>query len=64
MNAFRYNQIKQQMAAGLTVEWQPGEAEEFDRLAAWEQRSNAAKKAVQTKRLNYKTWPTRKGDHK
>jgi hypothetical protein len=40
------------------------EQEDFKRTLAWEKRSNAAKLAVRTKRSRYKSWPTRKNDHK
>jgi hypothetical protein len=35
-----------------------------EREAAWRKRSNAAKRAVQTKRKKYTKWPTRRNDHK
>jgi hypothetical protein len=39
------------------------ERSEFLKYLAWKERSRAAKRAVQTKRNRYKTWPTRKRDH-
>lgn len=42
----------------------PTELEQFQRLLAWERRSNAAKKAVETKRRKYTEWPSRSKTHK
>lgn len=42
----------------------PEEEARYQELLRWEKRSAAAKKAVQTKLAKYKTWPTKKGDHK
>lgn len=39
------------------------EEEEFEQLLDWKRRSDAAKRAVRTKRERYSSWPTRKGDH-
>lgn len=35
-----------------------------ERMETHRRRSEAAFRAVQTKRKKYRTWPTRKGDHK
>lgn len=43
---------------------QDHERAEFERTLAWERRSAAARKAVETKRRKYKRWPTSRGDHK
>jgi len=42
----------------------PEELRQYQQLIRWEKRSDAAKRAVVTKRQRYKTWPTRKGTHK
>ena len=41
----------------------PEEAAEFEKLLAWRRRSNAAKRAVLTKRVRYTCWPTRARTH-
>lgn len=61
MTAARYNELKQNRLLLCTVSEQ--EAKEFERTLKWEHRSLAAKRAVQTKRRKYSTWPTRRGDH-
>lgn len=43
---------------------EPGEATDLVSNLRHEKRSAAAKQAVKTKRAKYKTWPTRRNDHK
>lgn len=59
MTAARYNYLKQH-----PDEVKPDELGYFEQTKLWEKRSAAAKRAVETKRAKYTTWPTRKGDHK
>ena len=59
MTAYRFHLLK----AGSPPEGET-EAQDYLHMLAWERRSNAAKRAVVTKRQLYRTWPTRKGDHR
>lgn len=59
MTAHRYDQLKRG-APPKDLD----EIAEFNRIQLQERRSEAAKRAVETKRRKYKKWPTRRGDHK
>lgn len=61
MVAYRFYELKRnpQLLPFITKE----ERAEFERELKGEARSQAAKRAVQTKRRIYTTWPTRKRDH-
>jgi len=59
MNAARFAELKAHPERML-----PEELRQYQQLIRWEKRSDAAKRAVVTKRQRYKAWPTRKGTHK
>ena len=61
MTAARFEELKRNRLLLCTVSEQ--EAKEFNQTLQWENRSKAAKRAVQTKRRRYSTWPTRRRDH-
>lgn len=52
MTAHRFRELKANPALLLSEEQSA-----FARLLDWEKRSNAAKRAVQTKRARYAAWP-------
>lgn len=54
MTTIRFHQLKRNPLAA-----KEDEREMFARLLLWEKRSNAAKRAVETKRKKYAKWPTR-----
>ena len=47
----------------LAAKFRAGSNSEDQKLAGWRRRSAAAKRAVETKRRKYSTWPTRRNDH-
>lgn len=59
MTGARFNELK----AGATPTDEQ-ERQEYERLLRWERRSDASKRAVQTKKNKYDRWPTRNNDHK
>jgi len=61
MTAYRFYELKRN--PGLLPLLADEERKEFERELKSEARSNAAKRAVQTKRRKYSTWPTRRRDH-
>ncbi len=62
MTSYRFEQLRKMSLNGEPIP--ESELAEFNSTMAWFNRSQAAKRAVQTKREKYKTWPSRKGDHK
>lgn len=58
LTSYRFQQLK---AGAKPVD--EAEQRAFEQTLAWKRRSDAAKRAVQTKRRKYKKWPTRKRDH-
>ncbi len=61
MTAYRFYELKRN--PGLLSLITDEERKEFERELKGEARSNSAKRAVQTKRRKYSTWPTRRRDH-
>ena len=59
MTAYRFYELKADSTKVL-----PSEKDEFENLLLGEKRSQSAKRAVITKRAKYKTWPTRRNDHR
>lgn len=65
MTAHRYNELKTMPLDVRTAAFvNEEEVKDFLCTAQWEVRSANSKRAVQTKRNKFSTWPTRKGDHK
>jgi len=61
MTAYRYYQLRDNPHLRLSLSDE--ERKEFERELKGEARSKAAKRAVETKRRIYSTWPTRRRDH-
>lgn len=65
MTAYRFYELKRELNRNpyLRATIAEEELKEFERELKGEARSAAAKRAVQTKRRIYSTWPTRRHDH-